>query len=296
MTVNTETEGVTPLVEGADFYSSPLISPDGKHISFVQWFHPDMPWEGGETAIAPITADHNGVKITGEPKVIAGKRGEVSSQQPEWISDDKLLLLSDESGFLNPYTYTLSTGRLEAVLKPVVNEDFGDPAWVFGNSSYAILDASRVLISSIKSNTSTLYLVDLNTGTFKDLNTSFVEISQLRRVSNDVVVFKGRKLDAAEALVQFTISENSYKILKKTSTIIETLPNGIISHAQPYSFVSPDSEPVHCTYYPPQNPAYSGPEGEKPPCVVSVHGGPTSRTGQGLAWSVQYFTSRGFAW
>ncbi|KAH6892791.1 Alpha/Beta hydrolase protein [Coprinopsis sp. MPI-PUGE-AT-0042] len=35
---------------------------------------------------------------------------------------------------------------------------------------------------------------------------------------------------------------------------------------------------------------------EKPPCVVNVHGGPTSYVSQGLDWRKQYFTSRGWAW
>jgi hypothetical protein len=87
VTVNTKNKSVTPLVQGADFYSSPLISPNGKYISFCQWFHPDMPWEGGETIIAPIASDENGVKITCDLKIVAGKRLVTSSQQPEWLSN-----------------------------------------------------------------------------------------------------------------------------------------------------------------------------------------------------------------
>ena len=285
-------------MEGADFYSSPLISPDGKFISFVQWFHPDMPWEGGETVIAPISSGENGIKVTGELKIIAGKRGEVNSQQPEWISSNKVLLISDESGYLNPYTNTISSGKYEAVLKSSVNEDFSEPPWTYGNSNYAILDDTRVIFTSVKNNGSTLYLVDLKNGTYKDLKTPYVEVSLIHRVTEDSIVFKGRKLDEAESVVLYTISDGSYKVIKKTSNLVETLPIGIISHAQPFSFAvsSKEGEFVHCTFYPPQNPDYTGVDGEKPPCVVYIHGGPTSRTGQGLTWTVQYFTSRGFSW
>ena len=36
--------------------------------------------------------------------------------------------------------------------------------------------------------------------------------------------------------------------------------------------------PLHLIYYAPKNPKYSGSsiEGERPPCVLDVHGGPTS--------------------
>lgn len=313
VTVNIEKKTVTPLVTGAvtgaNFYSSPKISPDGKHISFVQWFHPDMPWEGGETVIAPISSDNNGVKITGECKVVAGRRGidkqhpdrPISSQQPEWIPSDKpsdkLLVLVNQSGFLIPYTYILSTDKLAPVLSPGVDEDFGDPAWNYGNSSYAILDSSHVLISSIKKNAATLYLIDLNSGTFKDLNTSYVDITRIRRISDDSVVFIGKKLDEAQTLVQLTgISslKPSYDTLKKTSTIIDNLP-GYVSEAK-YKKAGPDNKPIYCTYYSPRNPDYEGKPDEKPPCIVHIHGGPTSRDGQGLDLSVQFFTSRGFSW
>jgi len=299
VTVNTQTKTVTPLVEGADFYSSPLISPDGKFISFVQWFHPDMPWEGGETVVAAIstTSDNSGLQINGERKVIAGKRGEVNSQQPEWISNDKIIVLADQSGFLIPYTYTLSTGSLAPVLNPGVEEEFGDPPWTYGNSSFAILDPTHVLLSSVKNNSSTLYLADLKSGTFKDLKSPYADVTLIHRVSSDSVVFKGKKLDEAEAVIRFTVSTGESKVLKQTSTIIETLPKGIISIPKSFSFfIPPKNEPVHCTYYPPRNPAYSENDNEKPPCVVYVHGGPTSRTGQGLAWTTQFFTSRGFGW
>jgi len=37
-------------------------------------------------------------------------------------------------------------------------------------------------------------------------------------------------------------------------------------------------------------------DGEKPPCVFGVHGGPTGMSNQVLSWSKQYYTSRGWAW
>lgn len=37
---------VTPLLSGADFYSSPRFNNDGSILSWCQWNHPDMPWDG----------------------------------------------------------------------------------------------------------------------------------------------------------------------------------------------------------------------------------------------------------
>jgi len=59
-----------------------------------------------------------------------------------------------------------------------------------------------------------------------------------------------------------------------------------------------DGKPLYVVYYAPKNPKYAGSSipGEKPPCIVGSHGGPTSMEAQVLSWTKMYYTSRGYAW
>ena len=50
---------------------------------------------------------------------------------------------------------------------------------------------------------------------------------------------------------------------------------------------------MHALVYPPASPARAGPDGERPPYVVWVHGGPTAHVVALLDLEKAYFTSRG---
>ena len=42
------------LVTGPDFVSDPRISPDRSRLCWLQWSHPDMPWDGTELVVAGL--------------------------------------------------------------------------------------------------------------------------------------------------------------------------------------------------------------------------------------------------
>jgi dipeptidyl aminopeptidase/acylaminoacyl peptidase len=90
----------------------------------------------------------------------------------------------------------------------------------------------------------------------------------------------------------------NFQVLRSTASASGTpLSKDIISLPTPLT-LGPADKPIYAVYYAPKNPEYAGSSipGEKPPCVVGVHGGPTGLENQGLNLLKQYFTSRGYAW
>ena len=48
---------ITELATGHDFYSDPVLSPDGSRLAFLTWDFPQMPWDGTDLWVASIEAD-----------------------------------------------------------------------------------------------------------------------------------------------------------------------------------------------------------------------------------------------
>ena len=83
------------LVSGPDFVFTPRWSPDGVRLAWVEWDHPNMPWDDTRLMV-------DGVVVAGEP-------GE-SVSEPRWSRDGSLWFLSDRNDF-----WTCTAGRRPAV-------------------------------------------------------------------------------------------------------------------------------------------------------------------------------------
>ena len=120
------------LVEGADFYSDPIVNPDWKFLAWLQWNHPNMPWDGTELWVAMINPDGS---IGSREKIAGGT--EESIFQPEWSPDSALYFASDRTGWWNLYQWR---GLSIEAVHPMEAE-FGKPQWTFSQSTSAFVDA-----------------------------------------------------------------------------------------------------------------------------------------------------------
>ena len=54
----TDSGQIRTLVSGHHFYMNPRVSPSGKHLLWVSWEHPLMPWDGTELFVADIAVSY----------------------------------------------------------------------------------------------------------------------------------------------------------------------------------------------------------------------------------------------
>ena len=271
------------LVSGNDFYSSPRLSPDGTHLAWLTWNHPNMPWDGSELWVGEIT--ENGSISHAER--IAGDASE-SIFQTEWSPEGILHFISDRTGWWNLYCWR--NGSLIALCEK--DAEFGLPQWAFGMSTYAFAGAHRIICSYSDQGAWRLASLDTTTGTLSPIETPYSTIKQVRATAGQVV-FSGGSPSEPVSIIQFDLNTASIEVLRRSSQV--TVDSGYLSIPQPIEFPTEHGLTAYAFFYPPQNRDYVAPPGERPPLLVMSHGGPTGSTSSTFDLEIQYWTSRGIA-
>jgi dipeptidyl aminopeptidase/acylaminoacyl peptidase len=271
----------TVLVSGADFYSNPRLSPSGNQIAWLQWNHPNMPWDGTELWTATVAPDGS----LGKKQRIAGGVSE-SIFQPQWSPGGELYFVSDRSGWWN--LYRLRDGAVQPLA--AMDAEFGEAQWVFDLSTYAFIDAAHIAVSYTRDGRWHLGVIDADRGELTTLDVAYDPHLSVRAGLGDIF-YVGTAPAAADAIVRVNPNGGSLAVLNKATPSV--LDAADISVAESIRFPSGDRS-VHAFYYAPKNHAYRAPENDKPPLIVISHGGPTSATVNALNSKVQYWTTRGF--
>jgi dipeptidyl aminopeptidase/acylaminoacyl peptidase len=274
------------LVSGPDFVAAPRVSPDGTTLAWLQWNHPAMPWDAAELVVRDLAS--------GEETVVAG--GPVESvTEPRWRPDGSLWFLSDRTDWWNLYRWQPGHD-IEAVVR--TDADIGVPAWVFGTSRYAVLDDGRVVVARWRDGFDGL-AVRGHDGVLTDLDLPFTAIGSVVAAGPDAVVVVAGSPVAEPGVHRIDLSGATPRVETLRAPRDLGLGTDQISVPEAVRFPSVDgageSRTGRALFYPPVNPRFQGPEGERPPLLVVIHGGPTSKASPVLAVGVQYWTSRGFA-
>jgi dipeptidyl aminopeptidase/acylaminoacyl peptidase len=271
------------IAEGHDFFSSPRLNSDGTVIAWLSWDHPRMPWDGTELWEAEVGAEFE----VAQPRLVAGGPEE-SVTQPRYSPDGRLHFVSDRTGWWNLYA---DDGGQSRALAPM-DAEFANPDWVFGQATYAFLADGTVVAAWSRSGLENLGFLVPGAVAFESVPTPFTEFGGLTPFDSGVVAIAGSAVEAP-AVVEIALPDGAHTDLKRSRSTV--LPRALLSAPRPIEFPTEGGLTAHALFYPPVNPDFVAPAGERPPLMVVSHGGPTSSTESTLDYELQFWTSRGFA-
>jgi dipeptidyl aminopeptidase/acylaminoacyl peptidase len=274
----------TVLVAGPDFVAAPRLSPDGARLAWLQWDHPNMPWDSTQLWVAEL--DGNGVLT--ERVCVAGGDG-VAVTEPVWAPDGRLLFLSDQTGWAN--LYAALPGSSEPVAVAPAEAEFGWPQWVLDRPSYGVATDGTIVCTWLEHGLGHLGTVspDGRRATLALDGTAYDEV----RVEGTTVVGLADFADRPGAVFRTDLATGGTTVLR--TELGHEVPPGLVGRPEPVSWTNGTGQEVHGIFHPPANDAFAVPDGERPPLVVRVHGGPTSMTRVFFSLDTAYWTSRGLA-
>ena len=278
--IDPDTQEVVVLVTGRDFYASPRPSPDGTKLLWLEWDHPNMPWDGTILKTGSI----EGTELIDVAEVAGGP--DESIFQPEWAPDGSIVFASDRSGWWNLHRF--DGGVASPIL--AMEADFGVPLWIFGPTTFGFLSEGRILTAFWEGGVNHLGVVDRD-GSLRRLPSHLTGIAFLVTDGESRAWFVGHGPATPSSVYELDVDTGALSVVRANPMPAEP---GYIPSPRIITFPTADGEVAHGVYYPPTNPDFDGLDGERPPLIVKVHGGPTSHVIPSLRPSFLYWTTRGF--
>jgi dipeptidyl aminopeptidase/acylaminoacyl peptidase len=179
-----------------------------------------------------------------------------------------------------------------------MQREFGGPLWQHGASSYAALGDGRAVVRTSRDAIDELGVLDLRDGRLTRLDLPYVAFGDVRAIDAKRAVAIAYSATDEAALIEVDLARGTHRVLHRP--VSAGLAPAWIARAEAIEYPTqpaPDgsARTAHAFFYPPTNPDFRGPDGEKPPLIVTVHGGPTSVSKPSLSLARQFWTSRGFA-
>ncbi len=276
-TVNTAGT-INEVASGADFYSSPAISPDGKLLAYLSWDHPSMPWDHVRLHIA----QRQNSGWAGHRVVLDGP----ALQQPQFSPDGRLHIISDATGWWNIHEVDLSSNSSKPVVQDSV--EFGVPGWVFGQRSYAWTN-DAIWCSWVDQGVGHLgRIVD---SVLTETNCALTEFNGLDTLTDGRAITVAASWETTAA-VQAIDSNGVCEQLSASRPL--PLAREDISIPEAIEVPGPSGRVTHAFHFAPKSSTHIC-SSELPPLIVLSHGGPTGSARSSFDPAIQYWTNRGIA-
>lgn len=310
------------LQSGADFYCNLVVNQRRNQAAWVEWQHPNMPWDDNQLMTAefdvgapqPLLKNIYRIDLGAPASVcqllFAGNNdlyfsADFSDQNSSATRNTVLPIDSSLSepdieasaNFWNIYCYKYPAQVLQQVT--YLQAEFGYPHWQYGDHRLCQNSSDSLLAVASFAECDVLYKVSLS----DHCVTRVAEQKGLQSLSsNYCLAANGSQEPANSTLAIEQHNDRQPSIVRITDVGIESIQiqgaqsqqyAGKISYAEHKSFVTRDQQAAYGFYYAPANEQYQNES--PPPLLVMVHGGPTARAYGYFDLQKQFWTSRGFA-
>lgn len=296
---------VRQVTPSSRFVAHPRVSPDGARLAWISWEHPQMPWDGTTLHVGRLGADAGGGAVVVQDDVLDGDTG-ISVLQPEWRDAQRLIHLSDRTGWWNPWTIDVGPdgdGVPHPVLPPeeTAAQEFAGPLWQLGQRWLTLLDPDTALVIHGTA-VDRLGVLDIPTGTLTELELPHTLITSVVHREDGLLAFAGMSpqeftgVHAAQLVRPDAADGTGWRVegLHTVRSSRDDAPDpGLLPVPEPLTVTSEDGQEIHAVLYRPRNTGAQAPAGELPPFIAQVHGGPTGQAAVGLSLAIAYYTSRG---
>jgi dipeptidyl aminopeptidase/acylaminoacyl peptidase len=273
------------LVENADFSMQPVWHPSGKSIAWVEWDHPNMPWDGTRLMVAALEGSPPQIQAVQE--LAGGDR--IPILQPAFSPDRRYLSYVQNKGEWDQLVLQdLEEGDSKIL---VDGEALLKPAWIQGVVVQVWSpDSKRIYYLSTKNGVSQLNVVEIETSELQ-----VIDFAPFTTLSQPSIDWNGRIALVANSPYVSTriISRDADSMTIHQRSTDESLSPQDLPEPYEIHWTSSDGEEVYGIYSPPTSSLFES-DG-LPPAIVLIHGGPTSRVSIGYDLETAFFTSRGYA-
>ena len=271
---------IRTLIDGHQFFAHPRISPDGKHLSWISWDHPFMPWDGTRLFIANI-----------EDGQLSNKRALAGSDtnpvlSPEWIDSKTLIYIDEESGWWNPWKVDVS-GRREQIIQE--DSEWGFPAWQLGYQGVAILNDRKFVAIHGPVEKRQMVIVDVESKTSREIESEYSYFAPTFCSDGNRTVSIASSYDSFPTLIEIDTKSASIKSVIRPNPL--PIPKEYAAPISEIQIPTPNYE-IKVIVHSAHNPEYKveGPT----PLLVLIHGGPTGNKFATADIDYLYWTTRGF--
>ena len=182
------------VATGADFYGWPRPSVDGQRLAWVQWNHPNMPWDQTELWVDGKCA----VSGTG------------SAVEPQWGPDGHLYVVSDHNGWWN--LYRLEGSDLASVFE--LDAEMHRPAWVFDDPSYAVCQDNTVVVAAMRGSLAELWAILPDNSEAVRLDLPWTSFTSVRAAGPHVISAIVASPTQEPTAVRIDLADGSHEVIR----------------------------------------------------------------------------------